>query len=304
MNKFQGILSLAAVSALMAGSAMATLIPAGTSTLASEDFTGYSLPTTVDAAVNGPALAGQAGGVGFAGVWAGNSVWTSDNAFGRSSVSTPNPISGDPAAAIGGNTGRVTRQFATALAKPATGSTEFYISGAGLVTSAYKPDWFQLLDSSNNMLFAFGNKGNIGIDGIGGRYQGITGFDSAGTQRFIASYVIHSGSNAYMNEYVWTNWVLYGNWASDGTMDLQLFINPAATDQADTDRTGPLTGSGIDARLTTAVANSSIAGLGLMTNRGGDNGFADNFKFEVVVPEPASLSLLALGGLAMLRRSR
>ena len=54
---------------------------------------------------------------------------------------------------------------------------------------------------------------------------------------------------------------------------------------------------GVDPRRFGGVGNSS-------TDPGFDNTTMDNFSLGGFIPEPASLSLLALGGLTMLRRRR
>jgi hypothetical protein len=281
--------------------AQAELVPAGLPVVVSEAFTGYGLPAVPNTyVIDGPALVGDNGGVGFSGAWAGSTAFVTDHAFtrdypGQPTVLLPSPISGDPAAAIGGGTGQVTRPFAAPIAKPVGAElSEFYMTGASITTSTYKPAWFQLLDNSGNLLFAFGSKGAIGIDGNTNKQMGITGFDAGGVQRFATTGISQ-------DSFHWTTWVLYGNWASDGTLDLQLFVNPTATDLADTDRAGALTGSGIDARLS-CVVNSNLSGLGLMTNRGGDNAFLDDFSIQI--PEPATMTLLALGVAGLLRRRK
>lgn len=294
-------------SVALASAASAALIPAEASLVASDDFSAYTGTGSADTIVNGAALNQQnTPKTGFTGAWSGINSFTTDLAFNRAQLNaatygtgTPSPGSGDPAAAIGTATGNIARALATPITKPTAGNREFYATASILITSSYKPAWIQFADANNALLAAFGNQGEVSISGGNNQRLGITTFNNANAQ-------IAAATSTTPSNLVWHNIALYVNWNASGAADLQFFINPSASDAADTDGNGPLTGSGIDARITTSVINTDIAAIRLMTNRGGDHAFFDDFKLYTMpyneIPEPASLSLLALGALALLRR--
>ncbi len=256
-----------------------------------EDFTGYT--------TGSGALDGQGDGTNSVG-WSG--TWSAVSSFGVGSSSPPNTgnsDSGEPHAyshSDEGANGSASRNFATSISKPTEGTVTFALSyhgGSGTEQGRNGPQIF-LVDPAGNRLFGNLFDGAGGQDGNQFNYHLSDGVASNST----------ASTDVDFPEKSWGRLIVRGDWAANGDLDLALWVDPDATaDESSPDATLSLSGISADiAGLELLRAKWDGPGAGLETDFPGSPHW-DDFDLRVV-PEPASIALLALGGAAILRRRR
>ncbi len=257
--------------------------------VAFEDFTGYTTGQN--------ALDGQGDGTNSVG-WAG--TWSAVSAFGVGSSNPPNSGSSDSGSPHGyshsdeGANGSASRFFASAIRKPTAGAVAFALSyhgGSGTRTGRTGPQVF-LVDPDGNRLFGNLYDGGGGTDGDQFNYHLSDGVASNTT----------ASAGVSFDEKKWGRLIVRGDWSANGNLDLALWVDPDDTvDESNPDATLSLSGVTADiAGFEMARANWSGPGDGLQWSYPGSPHWDD---IDVrVVPEPASLALLALGGLMFLYR--
>jgi hypothetical protein len=167
------------------------------------------------------------------------------------------------------------------------------------------------VDAAGNAYISGYTEGDLGGTNAGGQDAFLTKFDSSGNELwrqqigtasddYSRSVAVDASGNAYISGY--TDGDLGG--ANAGNMDAFLTKFDALGNELWSQQIGSATSDRSYAVDVDAAGNAYISGytegdLG-GTNAGGLDAFL--VKFENPVPEPATMSLLGLGGLALLRR--